>query len=500
MRNLGLLSCMCVTLSATVYAQKTKPNVIYILMDDLGYGDLECYGQQKIETPNIDRLRDNGLRFTQHYSGAPVSAPSRCVLMTGLHTGHAQIRANDELPKRGNINSHQAMFDHPELEGQAPLKAGTMTLGRMMQQTGYRTACIGKWGLGYPGSEGEPNKQGFDFFYGYNCQRQAHTYYPPFLYRNDKREYLENKVLDPHRTVLDPGADPYDEHSYDKLTQKQYANDLIFDEVLRFVDENAGNPFFLMWTTPLPHVSLQAPERWVKYYVRKFGDEKPKSQGGYYPCRYPHATYAAMVSYFDEQVGLLVEELKKKNIYDNTLIVFTSDNGPTFNGGSDSPWFNSGGLFKSEYGWGKCFLHEGGIRVPMIVSWPDKIKAGGDTDHICAFQDVMPTLADMLEIPCPPTDGISFFPVLLGKKAKQHPYLYFEYPDRKIGLKAVRWGKWKGIIENIRQGNTKMKLYDLEHDLREEHDVAAEYPNVVRKLEKIMKEAHTEPENPVFRF
>lgn len=491
---------MCMALPGIVCAQKSTPNVIYILMDDLGFGDLGCYGQQKIETPNIDRLRTNGLRFTQHYSGSPVSAPSRCVLMTGMHSGHAQIRANDELSGRGEVDSHQAMFEHPELEGQAALKAGTVTLGKMMQQAGYRTACVGKWGLGYPGSDGEPNKQGFDFFYGYNCQRQAHTYYPAFLYRNDKREYLDNKVLDPHRTVLDSGADPYDEHSYDKFTQKQYANDLIFDEVIHFVDENAGNPFFLMWTTPLPHVSLQAPERWVKHYVQKFGDEKPKLKGGYYPCRYPHATYAAMVSYFDEQVGLLVEELKKKNIYNNTLIVFTSDNGPTFNGGSDSPWFNSGGLFKSEYGWGKCFLHEGGIRVPMIVSWPDQIEAGGETDHISAFQDIMPTLADVAGIRCPATDGISFFPVLLGKKAKQHKYLYFEYPDRQIGLKAIRWGKWKGIVENIRKGNFKMKLYNLELDLREEHDVSAENPAVVRKLEELMKEAHSEPENPVFRF
>lgn len=497
----GALSCICLLALPEGNASRKRPNVIYILMDDLGYGDLGCYGQEKIETPNIDRLRENGIRFTQHYSGSPVSAPSRCVLLTGQHSGHAQIRANDELPGRGDVNSHQAMFEHPELEGQAPLKAGTVTLGTMMQQAGYRTACIGKWGLGYPGSEGEPNLQGFDFFYGYNCQRQAHTYYPPFLYRNNKREYLNNKVLDPHRTALAKDADPYDEKNYAYLTQEQYANDLIFDEVIRFVDENATDPFFLMWTTPLPHVSLQAPERWVNHYVRKFGDEKPKPQGGYYPCRYPHATYAAMISYFDEQVGKLIDELKQKGIYENTVIIFTSDNGPTFNGGSDSPWFNSGGLFKSEYGWGKCFLHEGGIRVPMIVNWSGKIKGGKETDHICAFQDVMPTLAELAKIKCPPTDGISFLPVLLGKKTKQeHEYLYFEYPDKKIGLKAVRWGKWKGIIENIRQGNTKMQLYDLETDLREEHDIAAEHPEIVQKLIEIMNAAHTEPENPVFRF
>ena len=378
------------TLFSCTPQETVKPNVIYILMDDLGYGDLGCYGQEKIETPHIDHLRESGMRFTQHYSGSPVSAPSRCVLMTGLHSGHAQIRGNDEMAARGAVSDYDSMYVHPFLEGQYPLQAHTMTIGRLMQQAGYATGCFGKWGLGYPDSDGVPGKQGFDSFYGYNCQRQSHTHYPPFLWRNDERVYLENEVQDPHRTPIE--GDPLNEVSYQKYTQKEYAHDLIFEELLAFVEHNREKPFFALWTTPLPHVSLQAPKRWVDYYVKKFGDEEPYiGEKGYLPCRYPHATYAAMVSYFDEQVGKLIEKLKEMDLYEHTLIVFTSDNGPTFNGGADSPWFNSGGLFKSEYGWGKCFLHEGGIRVPAIFSWPGKIAPGSESALSCGFQDIMPT-------------------------------------------------------------------------------------------------------------
>lgn len=221
--NIEKLIIACSLFSCSVMqAQKVvqRPNIIYILMDDLGYGDLQCYGQQKIETPNIDKLRENGMKFTQHYSGSPVSAASRCVLMTGMHSGHSQIRGNDEMASRGAVSNYDSMYVHKELEGQYPLKAGTMTLGRMLQQAGYVTGCFGKWGLGYPGSEGVPNKQGFDSFFGYNCQRQAHTYYPPFLYDNDQRIYLKNRVMNPHSELLEAGADPYNSASYDKYVQK----------------------------------------------------------------------------------------------------------------------------------------------------------------------------------------------------------------------------------------------------------------------------------------
>ena len=493
--SLGILACQ--------QERTEKPNVIFILMDDMGYGELGCYGQQKIETPNIDRLCEGGMRFTQHYSGSTVSAPSRCVLLTGMHTGHAQIRANDELEHRGAVASHDSMYLHPELEGQYPLESGTMTLGKLMQGAGYITGCFGKWGLGYPGSTGEPNKQGFDEFYGYNCQRQSHTYYPAFLWKNGERVYLGNVVQDPHRAKLDGNADPYDNSSYEKFNQKDYSNDLIFEELTKFVTEQKHNPFFVMWTTPLPHMSLQAPEKWVDYYVQKFGDESPYlGDSGYLPCRYPHATYAAMISYFDEQVGKLIQKLKDEGIYENTLIIFASDNGPKSFGGTDLPWFNSGGIFKSEYGWGKSFLHEGGIRVPAIFSWPGKILPNTETDHISGFQDIMPTFADILNIDCPPTDGISLLPTLLGDtlEQKEHDFLYWEYPDKKIGSKAVRMGKWKGIITNIRKGNTKMELYDLEKDIKELHDISDEHPEIVEKLYTLMKKSSVVPKNPNFRF
>lgn len=303
------------TMPALGQTASSRPNIVYILMDDLGFGDIGCYGQEKIETPHIDQLRQEGMRFTQHYTGSPVSAPARCVLMTGMHSGHAQIRYNNEMAYRGATNDHDSMFVHKELEGQYPLKANTMTIGRMMQNAGYTTGCFGKWGLGFPDSEGTPNKQGFNQFYGYNCQRQAHTYYPAFLYKNEERVYLKNKVINPHLARLGKDEDPYDPQNYKRFEQEEYANDLIFDELMSFVDENKQKPFFLMWTTPLPHVSLQAPERWVQHYVKKFGDEEPYTgKAGYGICRYPHATYAAMISYFDEQVGKLIQKLKAENL------------------------------------------------------------------------------------------------------------------------------------------------------------------------------------------
>lgn len=491
-RSTKLISLVCLSgFTISTYAS-TKPNIIYILADDLGYADLGCYGQKSIETPNIDKLSEAGVRFTQHYSGTAVSAPSRCVLLTGKHTGHAYIRGNDEMGARGNVWSHEAMLADSSLEGQRPLPAESFTLAKLMKQAGYATACIGKWGLGYPGSEATPNKMGFDFFYGYNCQRQAHTYFPPFLYRNETREYLENKLLPPG-TKLDPNADILSADSYAKYNQKEYAPDLMFTEITNFVDTHKKEPFFLMWTTPLPHVPLQAPEKWVDYYVNKFGEEPPYvGQKGYYPCRYPHATYAAMISYWDEQIGLLIKQLKDLGVYENTLIIFTSDNGPTFNGGADSPWFDSAKPFKSEAGWGKASIREGGIRVPMIACWPKEIKPGTTSEHISAFWDVMPTLADITNQKVKDTDGISFLPSLKGKKQKKHDYLYWVYPEG-TGSRAIRMGKWKGFIKDIKKGNTTMELYDLSIDPQEQKDLASKHPDIVKKLTTKMQEAHTPP-------
>lgn len=493
------ISLLCISgFSCCCYAS-TRPNIIYILADDLGYAELGCYGQEKIETPNIDLLSSSGIRFTQHYSGTAVSGPSRCVLLTGKHTGHAYIRGNDEMQSRGDVWSHAAMLADSSLEGQRPIPGSTFTLAKLMKQVGYATACIGKWGLGYPGSESTPNKMGFDFFYGYNCQRQAHTYYPPFLYRNESREYLDNELLPPG-TKLEKNADVLSAESYAKYNQKVYAPDLMFTEITNFIDNHKKDPFFIMWTTPLPHVPLQAPQRWVDYYVNKFGDESPYTgQKGYFPCRYPHATYAAMISYWDEQIGLLIEQLKSLGLYENTLIIFTSDNGPTFNGGSDSPWFDSAKPFKSDAGWGKASIREGGIRVPMIACWPKEIKAGSTCDHISAFWDVLPTLADITSQKVQDTDGISFLPTLRGKKQKKHDYLYWEYPEG-TGSKAIRMGKWKGLIKDIKKGNTTLELYDLSIDPQEQNNLALQYPDIVNKLTLKMQQAHTPPAISQFKM
>ena len=441
-----------------------KPNIIYILADDLGYGDLGVYGQTKAETPNIDKLAANGMLFTRHYSGSAVCAPSRCVLLTGLHSGHSQIRSNEELKERGDVWDHEAMLADSTLEGQLPLIAGTVTLAKLMQQGGYKTGMFGKWGLGPPDSESIPTKMGFDYFFGINCQRMAHTYYPPFLYENDHRVYLKNK---------------------------EYSPDLMFKELTAFVNRNKRNPFFLYWATPLPHSALQAPQKWIDYYVDKFGDEQPYlNNKGAVAIRYPHATYAAMISYLDENVGILVQQLKDLGIYENTLIIFTSDNGSTDGGGRDSQWFNSGGPFRWEKGYNKGSLYEGGIRAPMIASWPCKIKPGSVSDLISAFWDVLPTCCDIAGIKAPDnTDGISFLPELTGKKQKKHDFLYWEFPSGG-GQQAVITGNFKALRKNLNIGSTEFELYNLKEDIKETTNIAALHPEILQKVEMIGKKEH----------
>ncbi|MBI9061481.1 MAG: arylsulfatase, partial [Marinilabiliaceae bacterium] len=417
-----------------------KPNIIYILADDLGYGELGCYGQKLIETPNIDKLAQQGMLFTQHYAGAPVCAPSRCVLLTGQHMGHSYVRGNDEWAERGEVWNYRANIADSTLEGQRPLPSETITIARLLKQGGYKTGIIGKWGLGAPHTDGIPTKQGFDYFCGYNCQRLAHTYYPVHLYENEHRIYLDNDTVAPSQRFKE-GTDPYDLANYDPYSLNVYSPDVMFEKLQNFVATNCDDPFFLYWATPIPHAPIQAPQRWVDYYVKKFGEEQPYTGNkGYFPHRYPHAGYAAMVSYLDENIGLLIQQLKDLGIYENTLIVFTSDNGPTYNGGTDSPWFDSGGPFSSQFGRGKGYLHEGGIRVPMLVSWPGQIEAGSISNHVSAFWDVMPTLCDVAEIQTPANaDGMSFLPELLGEKQMQHEYLYWEFPEYG-GQVAVRMG------------------------------------------------------------
>ena len=479
-----------------------NPNIIYILADDLGYGEIGSYGQDKIETPNLDNLASGGIVFTDHYAGAPVCAPSRCVLLTGKHLGHAHIRGNDEWAERGEVWNFAKAVEDPNLEGQRPLPEGTKTIGSLLQEAGYVTGIVGKWGLGAPLTDGIPTNRGFDFFFGYNCQRQAHTYYPKHLWKNEEKVWLDNELVVPG-TKLKADEDPLDEDSYRRYNLKDYSPELMQREVINFIRENKSNPFFMYYATPIPHAALQAPQRWVEYYVEKFGDEEPyDGSNGYFPARYPKATYAAMVSYLDEQVGEIISVLKELNLYDKTLIIFSSDNGPTYNGGTNSPWFNSGGIFRSEYGKGKGFVQEGGIRVPMIASWPSVIKEGRKTDHISAFYDVLPTLSEIAGAEIPEDiDGISFLPTLLGEEQeKVKDYYYWEYPEYG-GQVAIRMGKWKGIARDIKKrDDIKFELYNLEDDLLEENDLAAQYPEIIKKFHGIIEKEHVQPEILRFRM
>lgn len=484
----------------------TKPNIIYILADDLGYGDVGVYGQTKIETPNIDALAREGLLFSQHYSGAPVCAPARAVLMTGKHLGHSYIRGNDEWAERGNVWNYKAVVKDSTLEGQRPFPSGTPTIASMLKKSGYKTGVIGKWGLGAPGSESTPNKMGFDYFFGYNCQRQAHTYNPVHLYENEIRYHLKNDTISPS-TGIGKNEDPLNLATYEKYNQPIYSSTVAFEKLMGFVKDNKDETFFLYWASPIPHLPLQAPKNWIDYYVKKFGDEKPfyyreGERGAYFSTRYPHATYAAMVSYLDENIGKLVKYLKDEGIYDNTLIVFTSDNGPTYDlGGADSPWFDSARPFRSDRGRGKGFLYEGGIRVPMIATWPAKIKPGSKTDHISAFWDVMPTLCDIAGIETPKdSDGISFLNTLTNKgKQNEHEYLYWEYPEYG-GQVAVRMGKWKIIWKDLKKNNKVVELYNLETDLTETANIANNHPEVIEKFFDIIKKEHSTPKIERFRM
>lgn len=480
--------------------KESKPNIIYILADDLGYGELGVYGQKKIQTPNIDALAKEGMLFTQHYAGAPVCAPSRYMLLTGKHAGHARIRGNDEWASRGDVWNYAKAVNDPNLEGQRPILNSTITLGEIMQKAGYTTGIVGKWGLGAPLTEGIPTKNGFNFFYGYNCQRQAHQLYPKHLWKNEEKIWLDNDIIAPG-TPLDKDADTLDLASYKKYQQKDYAPVLMQKEVIQFITDHKDKPFFMYYATPLPHLPLQVPQKYVDKYVKIFGDEKPYTGKAYFPNRYPHAAYAGMITYLDDQVGEIVAKLKELGIYDNTLIIFTSDNGPTYTGGVDAKYFDSAGPFENRYGRTKGFTYEGGIRVPMIASWPNKIKAGTKTGHISAFWDVLPTFCELVKEKEPEgIDGISFLTTLMqDKKQKEHEFLYWEFPSYQ-GQQAVRMGDWKGIRKNIFKGNMKIELYDLKNDLTESKDVADQHPDIVAQIEEIMKKEHTPAEIERFKI
>ncbi|MDA9213493.1 arylsulfatase, partial [Flavobacteriaceae bacterium] len=468
-----------------------RPNIIYILADDLGYGEIGVFGQKLIETPNIDNLAKSGMIFTDHYSGAPVCAPARSVLLTGNHSGNTHIRANGEWSERGNVWSFKAMLEDPYLEGQRPLLDSITTVAQVLHDNGYKTGMVGKWGLGAPLTNSIPNKKGFDFFYGYNCQRQAHTYYPTHLWKNETRDLLDNYIVTKQEGL--DGLDPNEPESYSKYNQNDYAPTLMHKEALNFISRNQSTSFFLYYASPIPHLPLQAPKKWVNYYQKKFGKEIPYTGKSYYPNKTPRATYAAMISYLDEQVGELIEKLKEINQYENTLIIFTSDNGPSWVDHVDYKFFNSTGKFVNSRGTMKGSVSEGGIRVPMIASWPNKIKAGSKSNHISAFYDFFETACDVAGIDNEIlTDGVSFYPEMIGGVQAKHDYLYWEYPASG-GLQAIRMGKWKGVKNNLFKNPSKLKLFDLSYDEKELNDVSSKNPEIVKELEQKLKEAHSTP-------
>lgn len=470
----GIGGLSATTISYSCKTSSQRPNIIYILADDLGYGELGCFGQEKIRTPNIDRMAAEGMKFTQHYSGSPVCAPSRCTLLTGLHTGHCYIRDNDEMGGWGD----------PSKEGQRPLPADTVTIGHILKNAGYTTGVIGKWGLGGPESSGEPLHQGFDHWFGYLCQRQAHNYYPTHLWRNGKKYILEeNEYFSAHQKFPEE-HDPYDFDAYKQYSGKQYSVDLMTSEALEFIQTNKDKKFFLYLAYTVPHVSIQVPEDSLSEYLGTFPETPYTGDKGYLPHPAPRAGYAAMITRMDHQIGLILDLLKKLNLDENTLVIFSSDNGPTFNGGSDSEFFSSTGALRGL----KCEVYEGGIRVPMIARWPGKIKAGSTTDHVSGFWDIMPTLADIARTKIPKnTDGISFKSTLFGEKnQKKHEYLYWEYHSYN-GRQAVRMGDWKGIRLNVSKNReASLELYNLKSDLGEVYDVSQEHPEIVKKIAAIM--------------
>ncbi|MDA8758436.1 arylsulfatase [Flavobacteriaceae bacterium] len=476
MKNLIFLFALILFTNCNNTAPKPKnskpPNIIYILADDLGYGDIGVYGQTLFETPNLDRLAKGGMQFLQHYSGSTVCAPSRSALMTGQHTGHTFIRGNSE---RGFTL---------ENEGQYPLASEELTIAEALKEAGYRTAAFGKWGLGYPGSEGAPNSQGFDQFYGYNCQRVAHNYYPTHLWDNQLKEDLKGN---------------------DGNTAQTYAPELIHQKALSFLEENKDAPFFMFYPSVIPHAELVAPEEYMVKYRGKFLPEKKhvnaKKKDGYSVSGYnsqveSHAAFAAMVNILDDQVGEIMDKVHELGIAENTLIIFTSDNGPHKEGGADPDYFDSNGPLKGY----KRDLYEGGIRVPMMAYWPSKIQPGSTSNHPSAFWDFFPTAIEIAGVKkeFAGIDGISFLPTLVGKEQKSHPYLYWEFLERG-GRQAVLMNQWKGIRLNMAKNpDAHIELYRLTDDIGEENNLAQEYPQIVKKMDRLMKEAHVNSE--IFSF
>ncbi len=433
-------------------AAPPRPNLVLIVADDLGVAEIGCYGQRKIETPRLDAMAREGLRFTQFYAAAPVCAPTRCALMTGLHGGHAYVRDNLEMWG----------------EGQLALPAGTVTLPKLLQGAGYTTAMAGKWGLGGPGSSGEPNAQGFDQWFGYYCQRQAQTFYPPHLWRDGKKVPL-------------PG------NRADGVSGTQYAHDLFLEEVERFLRREHERPFFLYLPFTLPHLALQPEDEDLALYADRFDERPYRGERGYLPHPTPRAAYAAMVSRLDRDVGRVLDLLRECELEQDTLVLFLSDNGPTPDGGGvDTRFFDSTGGLRGHKG----SLYEGGIRVPLIARWPGRVPAGKTSDWLGAHYDLLPTLLELAGVPVPAgLDGLSFAAELRGERAPAHEFLFWEFHGYG-GQQAVRIGRWKGVRTNLLAEVTPLELYDLGASERETTDVAAQQPEIVAEMLELLAREH----------
>jgi uncharacterized sulfatase len=451
LRKILLAACVAAVAVCAYAVDANRPNIVFILADDLGYGDVGCYGQKRIQTPNIDRLAKEGLRFTDFYAGCTVCAPSRCVLMTGYHTGHAHIRGN-------------AGRERPEIQ---VLRESDVTVAEVLKKAGYATALCGKWGLGDEGTIGTPNKQGFDYFFGYFNQFHAHNYYPAYLIKNEERYPLKNVV---------PGEGPFGSGVATK--QVEYSADLITAEALKWLEQHKDGPFFLYYSPTLPHANNEG---------GKNGMEVP-DVGQYANTDWPpqQKAHAAMISRMDADVGRLMDLVKKLGIDNNTLVFFSSDNGPHREGGNEPDFNDSNGPLKGI----KRDLTEGGIRVPFITRWPGKITPGV-SHFVGGFQDMMPTLAELAgasdAVP-KDIDGLSIVPTLMGESSKQkpHEYLYWTFFERGGG-QAIRAGEWKAIQQPM---DSAVRLYDLSQDLGEERDVAAQHSDVVARLKAMMKAAY----------
>lgn len=485
--------CGVGALSALAAGAQSKPNIIYIMCDDMGWGDLGCYGQQLIATPNLDRMAAEGMRFTQAYAGSPVSAPSRASFMTGQHTGHTHVRGNKEYwPGSGSV-TYGKNTDYARV-GQEPYATDHVIIPEIMKQEGYTTGMFGKWAGGYEGSASTPDKRGIDEYYGYVCQFQAHLYYPNFL-NEYSRSAGDTEV---RRVVLEDNID-HPMHGDGYKNRKQYTADLIHQKAMAWLDkQTADQPFLGIFTYTLPHAELAQPEDSILLaYKGKFCQEK--TYGGdassrYNPTQYGHAEFAAMITRLDVQVGEILAKLKEKGLDENTIVIFTSDNGPHEEGGADPAFFNRDGVLKGT----KRSTHEGGIRVPFIVRWPGTVPAGVVSDHQLAFYDLMPTFCDLAgvedyvskysnpDLANDYFDGISFLPTLTGKgEQEKHDFLYWEFHE--TNMMGLRMGNWKLVVKN-----GACRLYDLATDVHEDTNVASKYPDIVNKMKEIIRREHTD--------